>query len=92
MDEVRLHALDHLLEHKKKKRSKGHITSVFDQNISKKNDIVWKAILLIGHNNSKYEKWSPNYKGLYVIVKVLKRGVYHLSNQDEELHYRSIND
>jgi hypothetical protein len=40
LDEVRLHALDHLLEHKKKKRSKGHITSVFDQNISKKNDIV----------------------------------------------------
>lgn len=39
LDEVRLHALDHLLEHyKKKKRSKGHITTNYGCIFYKKNN------------------------------------------------------
>jgi len=34
--------------------------------------MVWKIILPIGHKNLKFSKWSLNWEGSYIIVKILR--------------------
>ncbi|XP_050238140.1 uncharacterized protein LOC126687628 [Mercurialis annua] len=60
LDEERLEAHDHLEAQKRRversynKRVKGKIFKI--------GDLVWKAILPLGHKDQRLGKWSPNWK------------------------------
>jgi hypothetical protein len=39
-------------------------------------DLVWKTILPIGSNSSKFGKWSPSWEGPYKIMRVCSGNSY----------------
>ncbi|XP_050211527.1 uncharacterized protein LOC126661708 [Mercurialis annua] len=88
LDEERLAALDHLEAQKRRveraynKRVKRRVFTV--------GDIVWKAVLPIGHKNNRLGKWSPNWEGPFIVVNKLEGGAYLLANIDGEEHDRAI--
>ena len=39
---------------------------------------MWTAILSIGTKDPKFDKWSPNWEGPYIVSQVIYEGVYRL--------------
>lgn len=54
-------------------------------------DLVWKTILPTGIKDPKYGKWSPNWKGPYIVSKVYSRRAYKLISMEGEEFDRKIN-
>ncbi|XP_050233257.1 uncharacterized protein LOC126681751 [Mercurialis annua] len=89
LDEERLSALDHLEAQKRR------IERAYNKRVKPKSftigDMVWKAILSIGHKDKRLGKWSPNWEGLFIMTAKLTGGAYNLENIDGEEHDRAIN-
>ncbi|XP_050222703.1 uncharacterized protein LOC126672794 [Mercurialis annua] len=89
MDEERLAALDHLEAQKRR------VERAYNKRVKRKafteGDIVWKAILPIGHKDTRLGKWSPNWEGPFIVVNKLTGGAYLLADVDGEEHDRAIN-
>ncbi|XP_059669376.1 uncharacterized protein LOC132314542 [Cornus florida] len=89
LDEVRLRALDHIQVQKRR------VARAYNKRVRAKTfgegNLVWKTVLLIGVNDRKYGKWSPNWEGPFMVYKVLKGDAYHLQDLDGEIHPRPIN-
>ncbi|XP_050222502.1 uncharacterized protein LOC126672591 [Mercurialis annua] len=89
LDEERLTALDHL------EAQKGRVERAYNKRVKRKafvvGDIVWKAVLPIGHKDTRLGKWSPNWEGPFIVVNKLEGGAYLLANIDGEEHERAIN-
>ncbi|XP_050211888.1 uncharacterized protein LOC126662045 [Mercurialis annua] len=88
-DEERLTALDHLEAQKRR------VERAYNKRVKRKTfsvgDIVWKAVLPIGHKDTRLGKWSPNWEGPVIVVSKLTGGAYLLANIDGEEHDRAIN-
>jgi hypothetical protein len=39
-------------------------------------ELVWKMILPLGTQDSKYKKWSPTWEGPYKVVGMVPGGAY----------------
>ncbi|XP_050211577.1 uncharacterized protein LOC126661754 [Mercurialis annua] len=89
LDEERLTALDHLEAQKRR------VERAYNKRVKRKiftvGDIVWKAVLPIGHKDTRLGKWSPNWEGPFIMVNKLTGGAYLLANIDGEEHDRAIN-
>ncbi|XP_050207554.1 uncharacterized protein LOC126656970 [Mercurialis annua] len=89
LDEERLTALDHL---EAQKRS---VERAYNKRVKRKafmvGDIVWKAVLPIGHKDNRLGKWSPNWESSFIVVNKLTGSAYLLANIDGEEHDRAIN-
>ncbi|XP_050233002.1 uncharacterized protein LOC126681503 [Mercurialis annua] len=89
LDEERLTALDHLEAQKRR------VERAYNKRVKRKvftvGDIVWKAVLPIGHKDTRLGKWSPNWEGPFIVVNKLEGGAYLLANIDGEEHERAIN-
>ncbi|XP_050233029.1 uncharacterized protein LOC126681530 [Mercurialis annua] len=89
LDEERLAALDHLEAQKRR------VERAYNKRVKRKTftvgDIVWKAVLPIGHKDNRLGKWSPNWEGPIIVVNKLEGGAYLLANVDGEEHDRAIN-
>jgi hypothetical protein len=62
------------------KRDKLRVARAYNKRVKKKSfqvgDLVWKTILPIGSRSNKFEKWSPNWEGLYRIEEVILENSY----------------
>ncbi|XP_050217549.1 uncharacterized protein LOC126668386 [Mercurialis annua] len=89
LDEERLAALDHLEAHKRR------VERAYNKRVKLKSfaigDMVWKAILPIGHKDKRLGKWSPNWEGPFIVTTKLIGSAYVLANIDGEEHDRGIN-
>ncbi|XP_059629884.1 uncharacterized protein LOC132272818 [Cornus florida] len=89
LDEVQKLALDHLIVHKAK------VMKAYNKRIKFKSfaegDIVWQTILPTGNVDRTYGKWSPTWKGPFVVHQVLHEGAYKLKDLDGEIHERPKN-
>ncbi|XP_059631244.1 uncharacterized protein LOC132274093 [Cornus florida] len=89
LDEVQKLALDHLMVHKTK------VMRAYNKRVKFKSfeedDMVWQTVLPPGKVDRVYSKWSPTWKGPYLIHQVLCGGAYKLKNLDGEVHERPIN-
>ena len=56
-----------------------------------KGDLVWKVILPIRIRSTKFDNWSPNWEGPFIIAQVIYGDAYRLSMLDGEELARSIN-
>ncbi|XP_059627509.1 uncharacterized protein LOC132270347 [Cornus florida] len=78
LDEVQKLALDHLMIHKAK------VMKAYNKRVKFKSfaecDMVWQTILPPGKVDRVYEKWSPTWKGPFVVHQVLHGGVYRLKD------------
>ncbi|XP_050217481.1 uncharacterized protein LOC126668319 [Mercurialis annua] len=54
-------------------------------------DMVWKAILPIGHKDRRFGKWSPNWEGPFIVTTKLDNGAYVLADIDGDEHNKAIN-
>jgi hypothetical protein len=54
-------------------------------------DLVWKTILPIGSKNNKFEKWSPNWEGLYRIQEAIPENSYMVQSVQGALLPRAFN-
>ncbi|XP_074293203.1 uncharacterized protein LOC141620161 [Silene latifolia] len=54
-------------------------------------DLVWKVILLEGHKDHFYGKWSPIWEGPFKVDKVFSGNAYGLQNFDGTQFKRGIN-
>jgi hypothetical protein len=55
-------------------------------------DLVWKTILPIGSRSNKFEKWSPNWEGLYRIEEVITGNSYMVQSIQGTFLPREINE
>ncbi|XP_050222312.1 uncharacterized protein LOC126672403 [Mercurialis annua] len=89
LDEERLTALDHIEAQKRR------VERAYNKRVKRKTfmvgDIVWKAVLPIGHKDTRLGKWSPNWEGPFIVVNKLTGGAYLLADIDGEEHDRAIN-
>ncbi|XP_059658862.1 uncharacterized protein LOC132305204 [Cornus florida] len=89
LDKVQKLALDHLMVHKAK------VMRAYNKMVKFKSfaedDMVWQTVLPPGKVDKVYGKWSPTWKGPYLIHQVLHGGAYKLKNLDVEVHERPIN-
>ncbi|XP_050207603.1 uncharacterized protein LOC126657027 [Mercurialis annua] len=89
LDEERLAALDHLEAQKRR------VERAYNKRVKPKSfsigDMVWKAILPIGHKDKRLGKWSPNLEGPFIVTAKMTGGAYVLANIDGEEHDRAIN-
>ncbi|XP_059658697.1 uncharacterized protein LOC132305030 [Cornus florida] len=89
LDEVQKLTLNHLMVHKVK------VMKAYNKRVKFKSfaegDMVWQTILPPGKVDRTYEKWSPTWKGPYIVHQVLHGGTYKLKNIDGEIHERPIN-
>ncbi|XP_050216596.1 uncharacterized protein LOC126667627 [Mercurialis annua] len=89
LDEKRLAALDHLEAQKRR------VKRAYNKRVKPKSftigDMVWKAILPIGHKDKRLGKWSPNWEGPFIVTTKLTGDAYVLANIDGEEHDRAIN-
>ena len=56
-----------------------------------KGDIMWKEILSIRTKDPRFNKWSPNLEGSYIVSQVIYRGVYRLVDMQEKESSKSNN-
>ncbi|XP_050217497.1 uncharacterized protein LOC126668334 [Mercurialis annua] len=89
LDEERLVAL-HYLEAQKRRVERAYNKRVKPKSFAE-GDLVWKAVLPIGHKDRRFGKWSPNWEGPFIITTKLTCGAYVLANIDGEEHDRMIN-
>ncbi|XP_059669220.1 uncharacterized protein LOC132314361 [Cornus florida] len=89
LDEVQKLALDHLMVHKAK------VMRAYNKIVKFKSfaesDMVWQTNLPPGKVDRVYGKWSPTWKGPYLVHQVLHEGTYRLKDLDGEIHERPIN-
>ena len=52
---------------------------------------MWKTILPIGTKVHRFNKWSPNWEGPYIVDKVIYRGAYRLVDIQGKESSKSIN-
>ncbi|XP_059654956.1 uncharacterized protein LOC132301743 [Cornus florida] len=89
LDKVQKLTLDHLMVHKAK------VMKAYNKQVKFKSfaedEMVWQTILPPGKVDRVYGKWSPTWKGLYLVHQVLHGGAYKLKNLAGEVHERPIN-
>ncbi|XP_059623195.1 uncharacterized protein LOC132266358 [Cornus florida] len=89
LDEVQKLALDHLMVYKAK------VMRAYNKRVKFKSfaedDMVWQTVLPPGKVDRVYGKWSPTWKGPYLVHQVLHGGGYRLKDLDGEVHERPIN-
>ncbi|XP_059638989.1 uncharacterized protein LOC132281289 [Cornus florida] len=89
LDEVQKLVLDHLMVYKE------NVMKAYNKRVKFKSfeegDMVWQTIFPPGKVSRVYGKWSPTWKGPYLVHQVLHRGAYKLKNLDGEVHERPIN-
>ncbi|XP_059630358.1 uncharacterized protein LOC132273416 [Cornus florida] len=65
LDEVRLNALDHIIAQKKK------VIRLYNKKVKAKifvdGDLVWQVRFPLGVKDKEYGKWTPNWKGPYLV-------------------------
>ncbi|XP_059664025.1 uncharacterized protein LOC132309757 [Cornus florida] len=68
LDEVRLNALDHIIAQKRK------VMRAYNKKVKAntfvKGDLVWQVRFPPGVKNKEYRKWTPNWKGPYLVERV----------------------
>ncbi|XP_050211467.1 uncharacterized protein LOC126661655 [Mercurialis annua] len=88
LDEERMTTLDHLEAQKRR------VERAYNKRVKPKSfivgDMVWKAILPMGHKDRRFGKWSPNREGLLIVTTKLANGAYVLAEIDGEEHDRAI--
>ncbi|XP_050211616.1 uncharacterized protein LOC126661793 [Mercurialis annua] len=82
LDKERLTALDHL-EGQKRRGERAYNKRVKPKSCVV-GDLVWKAILPIVHKDRRFEKWSPNWEGPFIVTTKLTGGAYFLENIDSQ--------
>nr|CAE05825.1 OSJNBa0028M15.17 [Oryza sativa Japonica Group] len=85
----RLRALAKLT--KDKERVARHYNKKVVPNDFSEGELVWKLILPIGTQDSKFGKWSPNWEGPFQIYKVVSKGAYMLQGLDRQVYGRALN-
>jgi hypothetical protein len=63
-------------------KDKACVAKTYNKKVKSKSfqveELVWKTTLPIGSKSNKFGKWSPNWEGLYKVVKVIFRNSYVL--------------
>jgi hypothetical protein len=54
-------------------------------------ELFWKTILPIGSKSNKFGKWSPNWEGLYKVVKVCSGNFYMVETFQGQQLLRALN-
>jgi dihydroneopterin aldolase len=87
--DIRLKAL------KEMEKDKARVAKAYNKKIKSKlfqvEKLVWKTILPIGLKSSKFGKWSPNWEGLYKVIKVIFGNSYMLETLQSECLTRAFN-
>jgi hypothetical protein len=77
------------------KRDKLGVARAYNKRVKEKlfqvRDLVWKTILPIGSKNNKFEKWSPNWEGLYRIQEAIPENSYMVQSVQGALLPRAFN-
>ena len=88
-DEDRLMTLENIQANKAK------VSKLYNKKVRLKRfaegDLVWKIILPIKTRTTKFNKWSPNQEGPFIITQVIYGGTYKLPTLEGEELARSIN-
>ncbi|KAM2096523.1 hypothetical protein EV1_018577 [Malus domestica] len=84
LEEDRLDAYNLLVAQKK-------ITErAYNQRVKQKTfgegELVWQTMLPVGIKDLRFNKWSPNWEGSFVVHKVLGKGAYHLRDRTGIIH------
>ena len=89
MTNVRLKALQEI------EKDKIRVAKAYYKKVKSKyfqvRELVWKTILSIGSKSNQFGKWSPNWEGLYKVIKVIFRNSYLLETLQGEHLIRAIN-
>jgi hypothetical protein len=68
--------------------NKIRIAKFYDQKVQERRfsegELIWKVILPIGSKDSRFGKWSPNWKGPYQITWVAPGNVYFYETLEGE--------
>ena len=87
--DVRLKALKEI------EKDKARVAKAYNKKVKSKffqvGELVWKTILPIGSKSNQFGKWSPNWKGLYKVIKVIFDNSYMLETLQGECLTRAIN-
>ena len=74
---------DRLMALKEIQANKAKVSKLYNKKVRLKcfaeGDLVWKVIIPIGTRTTKFGKWSPNWKGPFIITQVIYGSVYKLS-------------
>ncbi|KAM1145823.1 hypothetical protein PS2_037542 [Malus domestica] len=54
-------------------------------------ELVWQTMLPVGIKDPRFGKWSSNWERLFIVLKVLGKGAYHLRDQTSIIHKFPIN-
>ncbi|XP_059654775.1 uncharacterized protein LOC132301549 [Cornus florida] len=89
LNEVCLNALDHIIGQKNK------VMRAYNKKVKAKTfvegDLVWQVRFPPGVKDKEYGKWTPNWKGPYLVERVLGKGAYRLMDIDGESHKHPMN-
>jgi hypothetical protein len=54
-------------------------------------DLVWKMILPIGKRDNRFGKWSPSWKGAYMVSKVVPGNAYFIKTLEGQELPKALN-
>nr|XP_008373299.1 uncharacterized protein K02A2.6-like [Malus domestica] len=67
----------------------------YNQRVRKKTfderELVWQTVLPLGIKYPRFDKWSPNWEGPFIIHKILGKRAYHLRDRTGIIHKLPIN-
>ena len=55
-------------------------------------ELVWQTVLSVGIKDPRFDKWSPNWEGSFIVHKVLGKGAYRLKDRTGLIHRLPINE
>ena len=86
---------DRLMTLENNRANKAKVLKLYNKKVKLKcfveGDLVWKVILPIGTRTTKFDKWSSNQEGPFIINQVIYGGAYKLPVLEGEELIRNIN-